>query len=660
MAKGGNGKRRSPRSSARKARPEADEPEDGRGRSGWRIAYGVLLVAIWLGVGVAALLAFFAADLPSTEGLWRQERTHAVTLLDANGRVIARRGIDSGLPVTLQDLPPFVPQAVLASEDRRYYSHFGLDPWGLARAAWVNMEAGRVVQGGSTITQQLAKNLFLKPERTYSRKIQEALLAVYLEMSFSKDEILALYLNRVYFGAGAYGIDAAARRYFNKPASKLTLIEAAILAGLLKAPTRYSPVNGIELAQERAGLVLAAMVDVGFISADERDTALRTRPKLATGAEIQGNQYFADWVMEQLPGLVGRPDSDLVVDTTLDLNMQRSAEDAVIKTLRAKATGSEQGALVAMTTDGAVRAMVGGRSYMMSEFNRATQAKRQPGSAFKPFVFLTALEAGRSPSSHVVDAPVTYRGWTPENYSEKHEGEMTMTEALSRSVNTVAVRLCLELGPESVAQTARRMGIVSDLAAVPSLALGTSEVTLAELANAYVPFATGGRGAIAHGVKRVSAIGGEVLYERTGSGLGQLVSAQAAGAMNRMLSEAMRSGTGKAAAMSSRPAAGKTGTSQDFKDAWFIGYTRQLVAGVWVGNDNNVPMGKAIRGGTLPAAMWKSFMERATAGQPVLPLPGTDVVDAPSVANGDTSAFDRLLAGLFDDPNEANAKARQN
>jgi len=287
---------------------------------------------------------------------------------------------------------------------------------------------------------------------------------------------------------------------------------------------------------------------------------------------------------------------------------------------------------------------------MTSEFNRATQAKRQPGSAFKPFVFLAALEAGKVPSSRVVDAPVTYRGWTPENYSEKHEGEMSMTDALSRSINTVAVRLCLELGPETVAQTARRMGIVSDLAAVPSLALGTSEVTLAELVNAYVPFATGGRGAIAHGVMRVRAIGGEILYERAGSGLGQLINADAAGAMNRMLSEAVRSGTGKIAALGGRPVAGKTGTSQDFKDAWFVGYTRQLVAGVWVGNDNNVPMGKAIRGGTLPALMWKSFMERATAGQPVLPLPGTDVAEPPAVADNDTSDFDRLLAGLFDEP----------
>jgi penicillin-binding protein 1A len=302
--------------------------------------------------------------------------------------------------------------------------------------------------------------------------------------------------------------------------------------------------------------------------------------------------------------------------------------------------------LIALSTDGAVRAMVGGRSYMISEFNRATQAKRQPGSTFKPFVYLTAIEAGRSPLSRIVDAQVTYRGWTPANYSGSYEGDTTLRNALALSINTVAVKLCLELGPETVAQTARRMGIVSDLAAVPSLALGTSEVTLIELVSAYVPFATGGRGAIPHGVRRITAIDGRVLYERSGSGLGLLIGADAAGAMNRMLMEAVRTGTGKAAALDGRPAAGKTGTSQDFKDAWFIGYTRQLVAGVWIGNDANIPMAKEIRGGTLPASIWRRFMTRALEGEPILPLPGGDAADqAPQ--DGDASAFDALLAGLF-------------
>jgi penicillin-binding protein 1A len=644
----GEGKRPAPRAPARRSRKKH---KAGDVHWAWRLAYGASLTGLWTGVVLAGVLAFFAADLPSTEGLRRKENNHAVTLLDVRGRIIARRGIDAGMPVTLADLPAFVPQAVIATEDRRFYSHFGLDPWGLGRAMWVNIGAGRIVQGGSTITQQLAKNLFLEPERTLSRKVQEALLAVYLEMSFSKDEILALYLNRVYFGAGAFGIDAASRRYFNKPASKLTMIEAAILAGLLKAPTRYSPVNGIELAQERAGLVLEAMVQAGFISPEEKDDAIRTRPKLATLPTIQGNQYFADWVMERLPGYVGRPQVDLVVQTTLDLEMQRAAESAVHDVLRDRGpgTGAEQGALIAMTTNGAVRAMVGGRSYVQSEFNRATSARRQPGSAFKPFVFLTAIENGRTPASHVVDAPVTYRSWTPTNFDEKYLGEISLSEALAKSVNTVAVRLCLELGPRTVAAVSHRLGIKSPLTAVPSLALGTSEVTLAELTTAYLPFAAAGQGAIAHGIQTVRSVSGELLYARSGSGLGEVVDPAAAGAMNRMLSQAMRSGTGKSAALALRPAAGKTGTSQDFRDAWFIGYTGQLVTGVWVGNDRALPM-KKVTGGTIPAAIWKSFMEAATADDPVVALAGTDVVDeAPQVASNEgTSAFDQLLSSLFE------------
>ena len=645
MGNGAKGKgRKGSRPSTRKARQDSVE-EPVPGNFWWRFCYGLIVCSIWGIVGLAGMLAYFAADLPATDGLWRQDRTQSVTLVDVRGRVIARRGIDGGVLVTLRDLPKHVSEAVIASEDRRFYSHFGVDIWGLGRAAWVNLQAGRVVQGGSTLTQQLAKNLFLKPERTLSRKVQEALLALYLEMSFSKEDIMALYLNKVYFGAGAYGIDAAARRYFNKSATDLTLVESAILAGLLKAPTRYSPMNGSELAQGRAVLVLQAMVETGAISEASRDEALHTRPKFATGVAVQGNQYFTDWVMEQLPELVGHLDSDLIVETTLDLSMQRSAEDAVQKSLRPRDPSPIQAALIAMSSDGAVLAMVGGRSYAQSMFNRTTLAKQQPGSAFKPFVYLTALESGMTPSSIVVDEPVTYRGWTPENFKAGHAGEMTLTDELSKSVNTVAVQLCLKLGPETVVQSARRMGITSDLAAVPSLALGTSEVTLAELVSAYAPFANGGFGAIAHGVRRVRTTTNEVLYERAGSGIGRLVSIEHAGEMNRMLSEAVRTGTGKSAGLSNRPSAGKTGTTQDFKDAWFIGYTRQIVAGVWLGTDEGQPMTKDITGGTLPAVIWKNFMERATSGQPVAALPGINLVDQ---VQNDASDFDEVLAHVLE------------
>jgi penicillin-binding protein 1A len=646
MGKAGKGQgRKGSRSHAGKSR-QADAPAPPPPpppRNVWkRVGYFALVVCVWGVIGLAGMLAYFSKDLPSTADLWRQDKSQSVTLVDIHGRVIARRGISSGKLVTVKDLPPEVAQAVLASEDRRFYSHFGVDLWGLGRAAWVNFQSGRVVQGGSTITQQLAKNLFLKPERTMVRKAQEMLLAIYLETSFSKDEILSLYLNKVYFGAGAYGIDAASRRYFNKSATNLSLVESAILAGLLKAPTRYSPMNGSDLAWDRATVVLQSMVETGVLTPAARAEALHTRPKFVSANSSQGNQYFTDWIMEQLGDLVGRSDGDLVVETTFDLNMQRSAEDAVLSALDGQGREAMQGALIAMTGDGAVRAMVGGRSYSDSMFNRATLAKRQPGSAFKPFVYLTALEGGLTPSSPVVDQPTTYRKWSPANFKPGYAGEMTLAEALAKSVNTIAVQLCLQFRPEAVVDTAQRLGITSDLSAVPSLALGTSEVTLSDLVTAYAPFANGGFGAIAHGVTRVRNANGDVLYQRAGSGIGRVVAPLNVGQMNVMLSGAVTSGTGHQAALPGRPMAGKTGTTQDFKDAWFVGYTRQLVAGVWVGTDQGLTMGKDVTGGTLPAAVWRRFMERATAGQPVAPLPGVELVDMP-VADD----VDDVVAGVL-------------
>jgi penicillin-binding protein 1A len=604
----------------------------------------VLVGGVWVLIGLAGMLAYFSKDLPSTADLWRQDTSQSVTLVDVHGRVIARRGISSGKLVTVKDLPPQVAQAVLASEDRRFYSHFGIDVWGLGRAFWVNLQSGRVVQGGSTITQQLAKNLFLKPERTMVRKAQEMLLALYLETSFSKDEILSLYLNKVYFGAGAYGIDAAARRYFNKSATNLSLVESAILAGLLKAPSRYSPMNGSDLAWDRATVVLQSMVETGALSQAAREDALHTRPKFVSANSSQGNQYFTDWIMDQLGDLVGRSDGDLVVETTFDLNMQTSAEEAVLGALDVQGREDMQGALIAMTGDGSVRAMVGGRSYSESMFNRATLARRQPGSAFKPFVYLTALEGGLTPASTVVDQPMSYRGWSPANFKPGYAGEMTLASAIAKSVNTIAVQLCLKFRPEAVVNTAQRLGITSDLSAVPSLALGTSEVTLSELVTAYTPFSNGGFGAIAHGVTRILNANGEVLYQRVGSGIGRVVAPLNVGQMNVMLSGAVTSGTGRQAALGDRPTAGKTGTTQDFKDAWFVGYTRQLVAGVWVGTDQGQTMGKEVTGGTLPAGIWHRFMERATAGQPVSPLAGVELVDRP-VADD----VDNVVAGVLKD-----------
>jgi len=644
--------KRGQRSSQKKA-PAAPPAKEAPGSSLlWKLTYTFIIVVIWGVIGVAGMLAYFARDLPSTEGLFTAGSSQSITIVDVHGKVIARRGRLSGDFVSTADLPAHVSNAVIASEDRRFHSHFGIDPWGLGRAFWVNMQEGRVVQGGSTITQQLAKNLFLKPERTMVRKFQEAVLALYLESSLSKEEILSLYLNKVYFGAGADGIDEAARRYFNKSATKLGLVEAAMLAGLLKAPSRYSPVNGNDLAWERARVVLHTMVETGVISPEIRDDALHTRPKLAPGLFGKGSQYFSDWVDAQLDDLVGHTAPEIIVETTLDLNIQRQAEDAALRALSEPGYENLQVALIAMSPDGAVRAMVGGREHGHTFFNRATAAKRQPGSAFKPFVYLAALEAGLSPKSIVIDEPVTYRGWTPANFKSGYAGEITLTDALSNSVNTVAVQLCLQATPETVVDVAQRLGITSSLDAVPSIALGTSEVSLAELVSAYAPFASGGIGAITYGVKRIRTPDGTLLYERSGSGMGRVVDVVHVGQMNHMLMQAIRSGTGKQANLGSRPAAGKTGTTQDFKDAWFVGYTRQLVAGVWIGADTGQTMGKGVTGGTLPAQIWKKFMLSATAGQPISPLPGLDRMDEQPAPD----AFEDILARILKDSDDTSGQ----
>ncbi|MBU6156915.1 MAG: PBP1A family penicillin-binding protein [Alphaproteobacteria bacterium] len=637
-----------PRGGARRGRKAEGAHVPPQGGILGRIAYTLTLVLVWGTVGLAGLLAFIAKDLPSTEGLIGGANSQTVTFLDLHGKVIARRGRLSQSFVTVEDLPPHVMQAVIASEDRRFRSHFGIDLRGLGRAFWVNMQEGRVVQGGSTITQQLAKNLFLRPDRTMFRKVQEAVLALYLEASFSKDEILSLYLNKVYFGAGAEGIDEAARRYFNKPASQLSLVEAAILAGLLKAPSRYSPANGNDLALSRSRVVLQAMLETGAITQADYSEALRTRPKFAPNLFGKGSVYFVDWVQSQLQDLVGNTDKNIIVETTLDLSLQRQAEEAAMGVLAGPQREALQVAMLAMTPDGALRAMIGGRENGQGLFNRATVARRQPGSAFKPFVYLAALEAGATPETIVIDQPVRYKNWQPENFTPGHEGEMTLSDALAKSVNTVAAQLCLQESPEAVVAVARRLGIVSELPAFPSLALGTAEVTLAELVTAYAPFASGGDGAIMHGVLRIRTQDGEVIYARSGSGMGRVVDPLHVGQMNQMLMQAVRNGTGRQADLGARPAAGKTGTTQAYKDAWFIGYTRQLVAGVWIGSDRGPASGVRITGGTLPAQAWKAFMLRASANQPIMPLPGLDQVaaDVPSGIAA-TPDFDELLGQIL-------------
>jgi penicillin-binding protein 1A len=632
------------RKTGRSRRPAAAAPRRRRGgrrrggngsligRAMRRIGHWAAVFLIVSGGGLAAIVGYYASKLPPTSE-WRvPARPASVRILAADGQLISNRGSTAGVGLSLDQMPRTIPDAVIAIEDRRFYWHLGIDPFGLGRAIIANWRAGGVVQGGSTITQQLAKNLFLKPERTFERKVQEVILAGWLELKLSKRDILELYLNRVYLGGGAYGVDAAAHRYFGKSARDVTLAEAAMLAGLLKAPARYSPATDPDAAEARMQVVLAAMHEAGFIGDREASLALSAEVRAVTDVAGGSGRYVADWVMDMLPGFVGVPEEDIVVETSIDMRLQTAAAAALAGTLTddAGAHGAGQGALVALDPAGAVVALVGGRDYAQSPFNRAVNGHRQPGSAFKPFVYLTALEAGLVPESVRVDQPVSIKGWRPENYSNEYRGPVTLRTALAQSLNTVSAQLAAEVGPAAVAATARRLGIASPLMATPSIALGTSEVTPLELTAAYVPFSNGGRAVIAHVIDRITSVdGGRVLYRRSGDGPGQVIDPVHVAMMNAMLAEVLSDGTGKRARIAGWPAAGKTGTSQDFRDAWFIGYTGLLTAGVWYGNDDGKPTRRA-SGANLPAIAWNRFMSEALAGEAVVALPGAYRFDDPA------------------------------
>jgi penicillin-binding protein 1A len=548
-------------------------------------------------------------------------------------------------------MPRYLPQAVIATEDRRFYNHFGIDPIGLMRAAIADLAAGHVVEGGSTITQQLAKNLFLTPERNFARKIRETLLALWLEHRFSKDQILEIYLNRVYLGAGTYGVDAAAERYFGIGAGRLDLYQSALIAGLLKAPARFNPMRDRDLAAARTGQVLANMVEAGYITPAQAAAASREQQTLGAIAQVPpGNRYFADWIAGQAADFVGRTSRDLVIQTTLDPRLQAEGEAAIAATIAADGARDRvsQGALVALSPDGAVRAMVGGYRYDSSQFNRATQALRQPGSAFKPFVYLAALEAGVRPSDHFVDGPISVGGWRPRDYGNRYLGDMTVAEALAQSINTIAVQVGLRAGIDNIVATAHRLGIASPLSRDASIVLGTDDVTLLELTAAYAPFANGGQGVWAYGVAEIRDNAGNVLFRRAGTGPGRVVDPEFVGEMNDMLVGVIDRGTGRSAQLP-RPAAGKTGTTQDYRDAWFIGYTADLVAGVWLGNDDNSPMNKVV-GGSLPAQTWRRFMLAATRGMPVRPLPSAPPPAAVAIIPAPVRGFFDSLLGLFRRP----------
>ena len=590
-----------------------------------RLVYWGAVLSLWLAIAIFGLVIWVGAHLPAIQSLEIPKRPPTIQIVGLDGSVLATRGEMAGSNIALKDLPPYLPKAFIAIEDRRFYSHYGVDPVGIARAAVANLLHRGVSQGGSTLTQQLAKNLFLTQERTFKRKLQEVELALWLERKHPKNEILELYLNRVYFGSGAYGVEAAAQKYFGKSAKQVTLAEAAMLAGLVKSPSRLAPNRNPEGAEQRAQVVLTAMADAKFIT-DEQAQASIGHPSYNVKPAGAGTvNYVADWIGEVLDDLVGQIDQSIVVETTIDPRLQSVAEAAIIDELAAKSVkfNVTQGALVAMTPDGAVRAMVGGRNYSESQFNRAVTAKRQPGSAFKPFIYLTALEAGLTPETIRQDAPLNLKGWQPENYTHEYFGAVTLTQALAMSLNTVAVRLGLEVGPKNVVRTAHRLGISSKLEANPSIALGTSEVSVTELVGAYAAFANGGQATSPHVVTRIRTMeGNKILYARQPEQPNQVIEPRYVAMMNGMMQETIVSGTARKAEIPGWTAAGKTGTSQDFRDAWFVGYTANLVTGVWLGNDDNSPTKKATGGG-LPVEVWTRFMRAAHQGVPVAALPNS-------------------------------------
>lgn len=570
------------------------------------------------GMAVLAGFAVSAKDLPDPKKLWERNRPVSVQILDRNGRDVLIRGAAVERPVDLDTLPFHIPVTFLATEDERFRNHIGIDPRALLRAMWQNVKAKRYVQGGSTLTQQLTKNIFLTPEKTLSRKAQEMMLSVWMERDFTKDELLEMYLSRIYFGSGSWGLESASLRYFNKSASELSLAEAAMLSGLLRSPSASNPVSNFDRAVQRQHIILDSMDAQGLLGENIAAAAKAEKITVHSPQDTEGAQYFVDWIWADLENHIGVPTQDIVVQTTLDVTAQTAAQTALMTHLDA-ARGATQGAIISLDGTGGVRTLVGGLDYGQSQFNRAAQAVRQPGSAFKPFVYLTALRAGKSPWGMTVDAPITIEDWTPENFTEEHQGPVTLHASLAKSLNTVAVSLAEEVGRDSVVATAEQLGL-KNLKPYRSLALGAQGQTPLAIAESYLPFANWGTQRQAYGILSISTADGTPLYDRDAPKGALVLNAGELADMNYMLTEAVERGTGKRARIDGHMIAGKTGTTNDFRDAWFVGYAPDRVTAVWVGNDDNTAM-KRVTGGTIPAMIFKDAMTAQLADAPDARLP---------------------------------------
>jgi penicillin-binding protein 1A len=572
------------------------------------LAYAALLTVLALIVAVAVATAYLPSysDLTKRNDLGQMIRVRA-----ANGQVLVSMGPSFGNWLTYDQIPPEMRAALISTEDRRFRSHVGVDPIGLVRAVGSALVEGHRVRATSTITQQLARNIFLTNKRDYVRKLKEAILALALERKFSKDQILELYLNREYFGGGAYGIDAASRKFFGHSADHLSLGEAAILAGLVKAPSNYSPTADVEAARARSGVVLETMAKNGFITPDEAQAANPAAIKIQQTTSNNSVRYFTDWALPQLDTLIDQTTEPIDVWTTLDPGMQAAAD----RSIRANAPDGAQGALVAIDRDGAVRAMVGGKDYVSSIYNRATQAERQPGSAFKLFVYLSALESGMKPTDTIVDEPVTIDGWSPRNAERQNLGPVSLREAFSRSINTVSAKIGAQVGFSTIADMARRFGITTPISTYPSMVLGSSDVRLIEMTRAFASVANKGVAVTPYGIRKVVTADGRLLYQHEPAEERPLVAPWVAAEMTDLLQSAVLTGTGRAAQIG-RPVAGKTGTTSSNKDGWFIGFSSGLTTGVWMGRDDAraVP---GLQGGTAPARAFHDFMAVAVARRPV-------------------------------------------
>jgi len=600
------------------------------------------VIAALLGVMVLGIFVAIArSEIDSFEDLKASPNGQMIRIRAADGTVIQSLGPSFGRWLTIDQLPSEMKDAMVSVEDRRYYLHPGVDPIGITRSVYVRTVDGRWTQGGSTITQQLARNIYLNNNKEFGRKIREIILALAMETKFSKDQILELYLNKVYFGGGAYGVDAASRRFFDHGAEDISLAEAAIIAGLVKAPSRYAPTADAKAALDRAKVVVEVMQDAGMITAAQAANVDLAGVRLAAEAPQDSVRYFTDWILPQLDGLIEETEKPIDVWTTLDLNMQRAASSAIA----ANVPSGAQGALVSIDRDGAVKAMVGGTDYISSNYNRAVTAVRQPGSAWKLFVYLAALEAGYRPEDMVEDKPVEIDGWQPKNSNGNYAGEISLRTAFAYSKNTVAAQIGQDVGTDSIANMARRFGISTPVNTQPSMVLGTSDARVIDMTQAFAAVAAGGRTVTPYGITKVTTIDGELLYAAKPSSAVQLVDDWVAGAMTDLLQSAVATGTGRAANIG-RPVAGKTGTTSSNKDGWFLGFSSGLTTGVWMGRDDARRIG-GLEGGRAPAQAWAAYMRVAVAGRPVEKF-ATEVT-FPEVLEGEDALLGAEEMLMFDE-----------